>query len=108
MSISRGQPRWPLPFRYRRLDALAPSDTTWALEDLGEFEASYVGQLEALGAEKILADVARIAGGQPACLLCWERPGEPFCHRWVLASFLEEKAGLAIPELEDIAAPRLF
>jgi hypothetical protein len=98
------------------LRSLAPSDETWASKDLREFEESYVRQLEALGAEKILTDLERIGGGRPCVCLCWERPHEPFCHRWVLASFVERETGTTIPELEagmiperwDAAELRLF
>ena len=106
VGISRGEPRWKLGFRYRRYPAPAPDDLTWQMEDLGEFEASYVRQLEALGAETILADLARIAGDRPAIMLCWERPDEPFYHRWVLGHWLHARAGIEVPELRPGDVPR--
>jgi hypothetical protein len=115
VAISRGKPRWKLPFRYRRFDELAPSNATWQLEDTGEFERSYVGQLEELGAEAILARLRQIGDGRPVVLLCWEKPGET-CHRRWLADFLQREAGMHVPELaagmllerEGVPEPRLF
>jgi hypothetical protein len=108
VGISRGTPRRSPGFRYRLMRSLAPSDATWALEDLGEFEASYVEQLRRLGAEKIVDDLARIAGDRPAVLLCWERLADPdeYCHRRTLAGFLEREAGIVVPELTAGDMPR--
>jgi hypothetical protein len=117
VAISRGKPRWPLDFRYRVLRELAPNDRTWAQEDEEAFEASYVRQLEELGAEAILERLAGIGDGSPVVLLCWEKPHEEeYCHRWTLAGFLEREAGVRVPELqpgdvplrEDPAEPTLF
>jgi hypothetical protein len=105
VSISRGQPRWPLPFRYRRLPELAPNDATWALEDEREFAESYVRQLERLAADAILERLEGIGGGRPVVCLCWEKPHEEFCHRWLLSRHLEERTGLAVPELESGMLP---
>ena len=113
ISISRGAPRWRLPFPYRRMRELAPNDRTWATKDEQEYEASYAQQLEEIGAEAILERLEMVAGGLPAVLLCWEKPGE-WCHRRMLADFLRERAGLVVPELRpgdaaptrpDAAAP---
>lgn len=118
IGISRGTPRWDPGFRYRVMRSLAPSDATWALEDLSEFEASYVEQLERSGAEKIMDDLARIVGNRPAVLLCWERLTGPdeYCHRRTLAGFLEREAEIVVPELragdlpqrEDVPQRSLF
>jgi uncharacterized protein (DUF488 family) len=35
--------------------------------------------------------------GEEAILLCWEEPGE-FCHRRLVANWLEEALGISIPE----------
>lgn len=116
IGVSRGAPRRSPGYPYRMLRSLAPSDETWTLKDLGEFEASYVRQLEALGAEKILTDLERIGSGRPCVCLCWERPHEPYCHRWTLSRFLEDRTGVVVeelrpgmlPERPDVPAPRLF
>ncbi len=100
ISISRGEPRWRLPFAYRRLRELAPTDEVWREQNTARFEAAYVAQLEALGAQRIVADLERIGGGRPVVCLCWEKPAtDSYCHRWTLAAFLEQETGITIPEL---------
>lgn len=37
--------------------------------------------------------------GEDAVLLCWERPGV-FCHRRLVARWLETALGIVVPELE--------
>ena len=116
VSISRGEPRWRLPFAYRRLRSLAPCDEAWQEESTERFEAAYTRQLEELGAQRILDDLGRIGGGRPVVALCWERPHEPFCHRWVLSRWLHEQTGIEVPELragdlpqsQDAPEMRLF
>jgi hypothetical protein len=106
ISISRGEPRWRLPFAYRRLRPLAPNAEAWRKQDRERFEAAYLGQLEELGAERILADLERIGGPHPTIMLCWERPHEEFCHRWLLARYIEREAGIVVLELQPGMLPR--
>lgn len=116
VGVSRGTPRWSPGYRYTVMRSLAPSDEVWAHEDTQEFEAAYLDQLEALGTERVLADLRRIAGHRTAILLCWERPHEEYCHRWTLSRWLRDRAGLEVPELqpgdlpqhEGAAEPTLF
>ena len=107
VSISRGQPRRSLPFRYRRLPELAPDDRTWAEETEEGFGASYARQLEELGAPAILERLERIAGGKTLVLLCWERLADPdeWCHRRLLAAYIGRETGLVVPELASGALP---
>ncbi len=119
VSISRGEPRRRLPFSYRRLRGLAPDAEAWAQEGREAFTASYLRQLEGLGAERILERLEEIGDGRQAiALLCWERldkPGE-WCHRRLLADYIERETGTTIPELKagdlpqrpDAPQPRLF
>lgn len=99
VSISRGD-KSGVPFSYRKLWPLAPNDETWSHDDTGAFTRSYLRQLAALGADRILADLERVAGQSPAVLLCWEKPHEEFCHRWLLASWIHEQTGQHVPELK--------
>ncbi len=104
VAISRGKPRWRLPFKYRVLSELAPSDATWAAEDEEGFERSYLDQLETLGSEAILDRLAAIGDGRPVVCLCWEKPGE-WCHRRQLADFIERETAISVPELETGMLP---
>lgn len=102
VAISRGVPRWPLPFSYRRLLALAPSRETFALDDPAEFERAYLAGLDALGPDRVVHDLRRVSGGKAAILLCWEdlsKPGQ-WCHRMTLASWLRDRLGVDVPELQ--------
>ena len=114
VGVSRGTPRWPLPFKYRRLLNLAPGNQAWNAEDQEAFERSYLKQLEVLGTEAILADLERVAAVKPAILVCWEKPGE-WCHRRRIADYLHARTGIVIPELKhgmlekrSTAQPTLF
>ena len=107
VSISRGEPRWPLPFTYRRLRELAPDNETWKHQDRESFERSYIAQLEEVGATAILERLERISGARrPVVMLCWERPGDEVCHRWQLAAWLREQTGIIVPELKAGMLPR--
>lgn len=100
VGISRGTPRWPLPYSYRKAPILAPSRETFAIEDKGRFAAAYRRQLEEIGLRSIMDDLGRLsreAGGLPLVLLCFEPAGQ-FCHRHVLRDFLT-KYGVEIREL---------
>jgi Protein of unknown function, DUF488 len=98
LAISRGKPRWKLPYRYRVLGLLAPSCEAFALKDPEEFERAYMAGLEEVGAERIVQELQRIGNGKPAILLCWEKPGE-LCHRRIFACWFEEQTGVVIPGL---------
>jgi len=108
IGISRGTPRGNPGFRYRVVRELAPSREAFALSDPEEFERVYRTQLEELGAEAILSRLEEISGGKAAVLLCWERPHEPWCHRWQLAGFLEREAGVQVRELRAGMLPARF
>jgi len=107
IAISRGKPRWRLPYRFRVLGQLAPAREIFGIEDPDKFAAAYLTQLEELGVEKVVSDLVRISaqhGGRPLVLLCWEKPGQP-CHRRALALWLEERAGVVAWELEPGMIP---
>ncbi len=106
IGISRGTPRWNPGFRYRVLRSLAPGDEAWSAGDRQGYEAAYIRQLEEIGAAAILSDLEHIAGDRSAVLLCWERPGDEFCHRWLLARYIEQEAGIVVPELQPRMLPR--
>ena len=102
VGISRGVPRWRLPYRYKKLPMLAPSREAFRIEDPKEFERVYRTELEEIGAERItqaLRVISQEHGGKPLVCLCWERSGE-FCHRRVWADWWLEQTGQRVPELE--------
>ncbi len=101
VGISRGTPRFPLPYRFKLARELAPSRETFGLDDPREFEAAYRAQLEEIGLEavlELLEGISGEAGGVPLVLLCYE-PADQFCHRRVLAESLRAKTGIDVSEL---------
>ena len=91
VAISRSVPKWYTGERYI---SLAPA--SWALvreKDEAVFRARFLQQLEQLDAAFVVSSL-----DQDAILLCWEAPGE-FCHRRVVAEWLERETGLVVPEL---------
>jgi len=110
VAISRGKPRWKLPYRYRVLGLLVPSKEAFTLQDWQEFERAYRAGLEEVGVERIVSELRRINyehGGKPLVCLCWEPPGQ-FCHRRVFARWIEEHTGVGVSELRIGMAPRLL
>ncbi len=103
VSISRGQPKWPVGFKYRRAMLLAPSRETFALKSDEAFEREYLRELEEAGVEKIrdlLRRFSEEAGGRPLVLLCWERHRAE-CHREMFSRWWFEQTGEAVEELES-------
>ena len=103
VGISRGVPRWPLPYRYKLLRLLAPSREVFALQDLKKFEQAYLAGLEEIGAEKIAQALQKISDEHdrsPLVLLCYENIYDgKTCHRRVFAGWWEEQTGQKVPEL---------
>lgn len=92
VAISIKCPEW---FKGRRYQALNPpkdmlhhnlSDEEWAKQ----YHERVLSRLNPLKVYKEL--------GPDAILLCWEQPGA-FCHRRLVAEWLEEHLGIKVPEL---------
>lgn len=118
VSISRGDARFGLGFRYRKLWALCPGKATFSLADAADFERAYLAGLEEAGVARIgglLRGISEDAGGKPLVLLCHERDHEQ-CHRAMFARWWFENTGQAVPELgpgmlperADVVQPRLL
>jgi hypothetical protein len=93
IAICRSVPRG---WTGRRYIALAPS---WKLLKAKLLEEEFIKAyraevLDKLDPVKVIQDL----GGDDFILLCWEAPGE-FCHRRVVARWLEEAMGIEVPEL---------
>ena len=100
ISIAQHQPRWIKPGVIDGvIQALAPDAEwlAWAESDREKYLKYYHARLAVLDVEEITARIAEIAAGKAAVLLCYERPGE-FCHRRIVANWLEEHAGIVVPE----------
>ena len=87
VSIARGTPQW---FTGRCVQLVAPSwDLVTGIKSgsltAEEYTVAYVKQLDSIGVDKILA---MFKDGD--ILLCYEKPGD-FCHRHILANWLNNK-----------------
>ena len=89
VSIARKTPEW---FRGRRYPALAPRSNMLKMDEEG-YRRKYQLILDRLNPRRVYEDL-----GEEAVLLCWEQPGE-FCHRRLVAAWLEEALGVTVPEL---------
>ena len=92
VAISRSRPKG---WNGRVYEKLAPS---WALIRLAKLsEAEYTRRYN----EEVLSklDTEEVYGelGKDAILLCWEMPGT-FCHRRLVAGWLEEELGISVHE----------
>jgi len=91
VAISQGMPKW---YKGREYKALAPSWELVMIKDTEEYTRRYRNEvLNRLDPKKVYKDL-----GDDAILLCWEKPGE-FCHRRLVAEWLEETLGIEVPEL---------
>jgi hypothetical protein len=88
VSIARGSPRG---FSGRKELRLAPS---WAMLKMKkpDYDAAFAAILAKLDPSEIYQTL-----GENAVLLCWEKPGE-WCHRRLVAEWLEESLGIEISE----------
>ncbi len=95
VSIALREPNW---YRGRRYRALAPRQRMLKMDE-GAYRLEYQKILDQLDPRKVFDDL-----GEEAILLCWEAPGK-FCHRRLVAAWLEKHLGVDVPELQE---PGLF
>jgi len=85
-------------FKVRRYPQLVPSRdlfTKYLAGNLNEMEYAIEYRrdvLDKLDPAKVFQEL-----GSDAVLLCWEAPGK-FCHRQLVAAWLEDALGIEVPE----------
>jgi len=89
VAISQGVPKW---WKGRIYKALAPSWYLIKLKDEDTYTQKFNEILDNLDAREVVKVL-----GEDAILLCWEKPGE-FCHRRLVAEWLERELGIKVPE----------
>jgi len=100
VAVTVGLPGWFEPV-YEVWRTVAPFGLL-DLESEAEFRRAYRARLHRL-TPKVLAELADLmAAYEPAPLiwLCFEAPGV-FCHRRLLAEWVEQRTGLLVPEWEE-------
>jgi uncharacterized protein (DUF488 family) len=91
VAISQGVPRW---YKGRRYMTLAPPWELVKIEDEKLFRKLYhTHVLAKLEPRTVFNEL-----GENAVLLCWEAPGK-FCHRRVVAEWLEKALNVTINEI---------
>lgn len=93
VSIARYTPGY---FKGRVLLEVAPTGPMLKMED-EEYRKAYAEILRHVDAVKFYRAVQQIGGGRHVALLCYEKPGE-FCHRRLLAEWLERSLGIEVLE----------
>jgi hypothetical protein len=89
VSIALKSPEW---FRGRRYPALAPREDMLHLGE-ADYRREYRKILDRLDPRRVYDEL-----GSESILLCWEGAGQ-FCHRRLVAEWLEERLGVKVPEL---------
>jgi uncharacterized protein YeaO (DUF488 family) len=62
-----------------------------------EYKSRYLDQLDGIGIKEILRSIHSF--GDDIVLLCWEAP-DKFCHRHILADYINKRTKLEIKEYE--------
>jgi len=63
--------------------------------DEASYREAYQKILDGLDPQEVFEDLR-----EDAILLCWEAPGK-FCHRRLVAEWLEKSLGVKVPELRE-------
>lgn len=106
MGITVGRPRWGLNYEMTWFPKLGP-DRSYLNASKDVYEPRYIAKLEAVGIDWIMDELNRrseINGGADVILLCFEdlrKEGE-WCHRRMLAEWIEDKTGIVVEELPEV------
>ncbi len=97
VSIAAKAPFW---YKGREYKKLAPKYGFFKKYKLDGDEEYYTKQyykevLDKLDPQKVYEEL-----GEDAILLCWEKPGQ-FCHRHIVAKWLEKALGITIKEIDQ-------
>jgi hypothetical protein len=98
VSIARGEPRG---WQGKKYKLLAP-EWSWVKNikegfwSQDEYMEAYYGLLQKLDPEQVIQDL-----GDGAIMLCWCNAPKDFCHRTMVAKWLEVEANLIVPEWSE-------
>lgn len=103
IGISRGSMRFQKGYKMMR--SLAPG-SWFKTVDYPEYIARFNAEILAdLDPARIVSHIEELSDGQPAVLLCYENPqkihvGELFCHRHLVAQWLEDSLSIEVKEYD--------
>ena len=112
VGITVGRPRWHPTYHAGEKPVYIKEAAPYGLlglEDKTEFTERYLARLDAIGIEAFhhrFAEISDAHGARGLVFLCFEPVGE-FCHRHLLARWLEEQTGQHVPELVAADEARL-
>src|SRR5450755_804039 len=87
----------PASYRGLRYAPLHPTRAMLKIKNHEEYRAAYqVGILDRLDPQQVWNDLHALAAGEPV-ILCWEN-ANVFCHRRLVAEWLEAGLDVVIPE----------
>lgn len=99
ISIARAAPRGVKG--YRVYPAFAPRHNRLRMS-YEEYRPEFFRILEALDPERVAEELAALADPYEPVLLCWEKPpltAINFCHRAMVAEWLQRELGLKVSEI---------
>ena len=95
VGISLGIPKW-ITFDFPNCRELNPKPYMLHMEN-EPYTAAYKSLLAKLDPQQIVDFLERVSDGKDVVLLCYEKPGD-FCHRQLVAEWLNEKLNLNVQE----------
>ena len=93
ISIARYSPRF---FHGDVLLEVAPVGAMLSMNE-EEYKIAYREILRKVDVNKLLVKIQVLSKGKDAALLCYEKPSD-FCHRRLLAEWIEKSVGIKVPE----------
>jgi hypothetical protein len=108
VGITRGYPRFRLGYKLFAFErSLAPTASQFQMDDRAEFTTSFLETLDA-NSEQVMATIYRHSaaaqdqGYRGIVFLCYEDVFKPeeWCHRQVLAQWLNSRHGMVVAELD--------
>jgi hypothetical protein len=105
--ITLGAPRFRLPYRIAETDKrFAPSREIFHTHDRAIFEVAMREQLDRELGDRgldVLRGYDEAHGTNGLVLLCFEDLRKPgvWCHRQIVAAWIEERFGMVVPELPE-------
>jgi hypothetical protein len=108
VSIARSAPSGHRQPSYR---AFAPGFSGWNSLPYDRYKSLYFQQLAQIDIRQALEDVqSLVPEGVTPIVMCWERTGvgDDWCHRRMLAEWIEDETGLYVPEFDASAHGHLI
>lgn len=103
IGIALYPPRW---FHGQTLHSVSPTHSILHEESHEVYTERFKKEVLAKVAPRMFVeDIERISGGNDVALCCFEKPDD-FCHRHIVAEWLNEKLGLGVEEFGISKEPK--